>query len=107
MIGSLYFVVKSSVLTVVIVCLLQIQFRDQTLEDRLMDFVRTSLAPQMLGQEQARIDQSTYKMSPKDMAALKKKVFESEALKDVRSNVKSLFLKEMNTVMDGEEKEDR
>lgn len=99
MIGTLYFVIKSTVVTFLIVCLLQIQFRDRTIEDRLMSFVRDSLAPQVLGDESIAIDHKKYRMSPKDIKSLRKKVFESNALKGVKKSAKSLFFEEMTEVM--------
>ena len=107
MIGNLYFVVKAAVITFVIVCLLQIQFRNRTLEDRLMALVRTSLAPQVLGRENSTVLESTYKLSPSELVELRQKVFNSEALKGVKKNVKSLFFQEMTDVMEKSKKEQK
>lgn len=100
MIGSLYFVVKSSVITFLIVCLLQIQFHNKTLEDRLMKFVRKTLAPQVLGKESVNLNHRKYRLEPKEMAELKKRIFESDALKGVKKSAKAIFFKEMTDVME-------
>lgn len=90
-------------ITFLIVCLLQIQFRGKTIEKRLMTFVRSTLAPQILGRDDTLIDHSKYRLSPTEMANLKKKVFDSEALKGVRKSAKALFFKEMTNVMEESE----
>jgi|GEM_PF-2735570 len=105
MIGNLYFVVKSAVITFAIVCLLQIQFQNKTLETRLMGFVRTTLAPQVLGSGDKKINHSDFKMSSKEVSALKKRIFESEAFKGVGKSAKAVFVKEMEKVMNSNDKQ--
>jgi len=103
MIGNLYFVVKSTVITFVIVCLLQIQFQNRSLETRLMSFVRTTLAPQVLGSNDKKINHSDFTINPKEMNALKKRIFESDAFKGVGKSAKAVFIKEMEKVMNSKD----
>lgn len=99
MIGNLYFIAKSSIITFMIVCLLQIQFKNKTLEDRLMNFVRTSLAPTVLGLEKININHDDFTMSPEEIVMIRTKILNSDALKGVRKNVKKVFIREMENVL--------
>lgn len=96
--GTLYFVLKSSVVSFFIVCLLQIKIGSSTFEDRLMSFARKTLAPQVLNVETDYIKPGKYKIDAKDLKKVKDRIYKSKVLKDVRKKTKDLFLKEMADV---------
>lgn len=97
--GTIYFILKNSIITIVIVCLLQIQFGDKTLEDRLMTFVRTTVAPSFLGTETTYIKEKSLHVSPTDLGEIRKKIYDSPLFKGVKSGAKEVFLKEMTDVI--------
>lgn len=97
--GSLYFVLKNSIITIIIVCLLQIQISSKSLEERLMTFVRHTIAPKFLGTETTYITNESLQLSPKDLGNIRKKIYNSSAFKGLQKNAKDVFLKEMTEVI--------
>lgn len=97
--GSLYFIIKNAVVTVVVVCLLQIQIGGKTLEDRLMGFVQGSVAPKFLGTETTYNKKNPVKMTPKDLGEIRKRIYNNKLFDGVKKGAKDLFLKEMTEVI--------
>lgn len=108
--GSLYFIAKNTIFSLILVCLLQIKVFNKSLENYLMDFVRQSLATKFLN-----VDSTTYKKSneiritQKDLKEIRKKIFESPFLVEVKDQAKELFYDELkkNFESKDEDKKDR
>ncbi len=99
--GSLYFIIKNTVLTVIIVCFMQIQFGGKSIEHRLMGFVRKTVAPKFLGTETTYIKEKSLAIDHKDLQKIRNnKVFDG-----VKTKAKDLFFKEMNEVIKESQKE--
>jgi hypothetical protein len=93
--GTLYFILKSTITSIFIVCLLQIKLGSSTLEFKLMNLIRNKLAPQILNIDSDYDSVQKIKIGPSDFKKLRKKIYESEALKSVQKKTKELLLKEM------------
>ena len=93
--GTLYFIAKSSILTFVIVCLLQVEFQSKSLEDRLMGYIRQQLAPKVLGVDTTYINPKDYRITPEEISEIRQKIYESESLKGIQTKARELLLKEM------------
>lgn len=107
LVGTVYFILKSSVLTFFIVCFLQIKIGSHTFEDRIMNSVRNTFAPQILNVQTDYIKSGRYKIGPKELKKVKERIYKSEMLKDVRKKTKDLFLKEMTEVFSKSENNDK
>ena len=94
---SLYFILKNTVLTFVLVSLLQIQLGSKTLETYLMSFIRNSFAPTFLGQTKNPQSEKEV-LSPKQLKDLKSKIKESSFYKDAKSSVKKTIMKEVQSL---------
>ncbi len=97
--GSLYFILKNSIITILIVCLLQIQFSNLSLEDRLMTFVRNNVAPNFLGAETTYINKKSIHMTPADLGEIRKKIYNSSIFSGLKKNAQDVLLKEMTEVI--------
>ena len=97
--GTLYFIIKNSIVTVIIVCLLQIQIAGKTFEERLMGFVQKTVAPKFLGTETTYVHENKLKMSPKDLSGIREKIYNNKMFDGVKKGAKDLFLKEMAEVI--------
>lgn len=98
--GTLYFIIKNSIVTLALVSLMQIQFGGRSLESRLMNYIRHDLAPNFLGaREDTYIKSSELKLHPEDLVALRKKIYESPYLSGVKDSAKEIFMKEISDIM--------
>ncbi len=97
--GNIYFILKNSIITIIVVCLLQIKIGANTLEDRLMSFVRLTVAPKFLGRETAYITNESLQLTPQDLGKLRQKIYSSPIFEGAKKNAKELFLKEMTEVI--------
>jgi hypothetical protein len=97
--SSLYFVVKNSILTFVIVCLLQVKFGSKTIENRLMNWIRKDLAPTFLGTETVYESTPKIELSPETISKLRKKVYQSSVFKNIKNSAKEIFLNEITEVL--------
>ena len=95
--SSLYFILKNTVLTFVLVSLLQIQLGSKTLETYLMSFIRNNFAPTFLGQSKNPESQKEV-LSPKQIKDLKAKIKKSDFYKDAKSSVKKTIMKEVQSL---------
>jgi hypothetical protein len=95
--GTAYFILKNTVLTFVIVSLLQIEVGSKTLETYLMRFVRSSLAPKFLGQEPIEIDGSM-NFSKEQLNSIKDKIRQSEFYKEAKSSVRETMIEEIQSI---------
>lgn len=93
--GTIYFILKSIITSISIVCLLQIKLGSSTLETKLMNAIRNNIAPQILDIKSEYSDSQKIKIGPSDFKKLRKKIYESEALKSMKKKTKELLLKEM------------
>ncbi|MGH1468890.1 MAG: hypothetical protein ACRBBP_08445 [Bdellovibrionales bacterium] len=97
--GNIYFILKNSIITIIIVCLLQIKLGASTLEDKLMTFVRQTVAPKFLGKETAYITSESLQLTPQDLGKIRSKIYNNPMFDGVKKNAKELFLKEMTEVI--------
>lgn len=97
--GTIYFILKNSIITIVIVCLLQLKFGDKTIEDRVMGFVRLTVAPKFLDTETTYITKKSMKLNASDLNGIRKKIYNNPVFKEVKNSAKELFLKEMTDVI--------
>ncbi len=97
--GSLYFIFKNTVITIVIVCFLQLKFKEKTLENRLMSFLRLTATPKFLGTKSPYTTSQYLKITPQDLKEIRKKIYDSSILKNIKNSVKELFLNEMTKVI--------
>ena len=94
--GSLYFILKNTVITFMIVSFLQIKVGSKTLETRLMSLVRESLAPKFLGHEPFEMDGMQF--SKDQIKDIKSKVKESDFYKEATSGMREAIMEEMQTM---------
>jgi len=100
--GTAYFVLKNTVLTLVIVSFLQIKLGSKTLETYLMGFVRESLAPKFLGHEPIEID-GTMNFSKNQVESIKQKFRKSEFYKEAKEGVKETLMEEIQSLYNKED----
>jgi len=101
--GTLYFVLKNTVLTFVIVSFMQINIGSKTVETYIMNFVRSTLAPQFLGREPIEID-GRLQFSKDQIESIKSKLKKSDFYKDAKSSAKKAILEEVQGLYSNEEK---
>jgi len=60
-----------------------------------MNSIRNNIAPQILNIKSEYKDSQKIRIGPSDFKKLRKKIYESEALKSMKKKTKELLLKEM------------
>ena len=99
--GTAYFVLKNTVLTLVIVSFLQIKLGSKTLETYLMGFVRETLAPKFLGHEPIEIDGSM-RFNKNQVESIKQRFRKSEFYKEAKEGVKETLMEEIQSLYNDE-----
>lgn len=103
--GTLYFVLKNTVLTFVLVSFLQVKIGSKSLETYLMGFVRGTLAPQFLGQKPIEMNGSL-NFSKDQIESIKSKLKESDFYKDAKTSVKEAIIEEVQGLYSKQNKDD-
>lgn len=104
--GTFYFVLKSTVITFVLVSLLQIKLGSQTLEFRLMNLIRTDLAPMFLDKDKLQINRNSVEFSKEQLHSIKEKIKNSDALKNAKDGAKDMLLEEIQSLFQNEKNKD-
>lgn len=103
--GTLYFVLKNTAITFILVSLLQIKIGSKTMESRLMNLIRSDFAPMFLDNNRLELNGRSVKFSKEQLDSLKEKIKNSEALKNARAGAKDMLLDEIQKIFNEEEKE--
>ena len=104
--STLYFVLKNTAITFVLVSLLQIKIGSQTVEFRLMSLVRSELAPMFLDKEKLELNGKPVRFTKEQLSSIKEKIKNSEALKNAKAGAKDMLLDEIQNIFNDKEKEE-
>ncbi len=96
--GTLYFVIKNSIVTLSIVTLMQISVLGKTIEDRIMNFVRGNFAVRFLGTEHMTLNEESLELSPEQIKEIRSRFGESAFMKMVKSQAKELLKEELKNM---------
>ncbi len=97
--GSLYFIFKNTLITIVIICLLQFEFKGKTLENRLTNFIHLTAVPKFLGTKTTNITAQSLQITSQDLKKIRAKIYNNPVFKDIKNNIKEVFLKEVTSVI--------
>ena len=101
--STLYFVLKNTAITFVLVSLLQIKIGSQTMEYRLMNLIRSDLAPMFLDKEKVELNGNSIEFSREQLDSIKERIKNSEALKNAKAGAKEMLLDEIQNIFNKEE----
>lgn len=96
--GTLYFVVKNTIVTIVVVTLMQVSLLGKTIEDRVMNFVRGNFAVKFLGTEHISLNENSLELSPKQITEIRKRFGESAFMKMIKTQATEMMKEELKSL---------
>lgn len=97
--GTFYFFIRNTILTISLVSALQLKIGEATLETRLLNLIRSKVAQEFLGGRPALFNQKSLELSDTQMNEIREKVGESKffgamqakAIEEAQENLKKAF----------------